>query len=182
MITIEQLNTVNKTLRTTDVKGKPYVEVNERIKAFRMLCPGGSISTEILFMEGGIVTMKTTVCDEDGKILGTGLAQEKESSSYINKTSYIENCETSAVGRALGMCGIGIDGSVASAEEVTNAINNQGKPKKTSEARQALVEFIKADGLDMTEVAKEFKLNGNTTDERFTEVLNELFKRSMAKE
>ena len=59
------------------------------------------------------------------RLLGTGTAYEKENSTFINKTSYIENCETSAVGRALAMCGIGIDTSIASAEEVQNAINNQ---------------------------------------------------------
>ena len=71
--------------------------------------------------------MRAMVCGEDGKLLGTGTAQEKETSSFINKTSFIENCETSAVGRALGMCGFGIDTSIASAEEVQNAINNQDK-------------------------------------------------------
>ena len=127
MITFEQIKQANEALQTMDVKGRPYVEVNQRIKAFRMCFPNGSISTEILFLADGIVTMKATVCNEDGQVLGTGTAQEKETSSYINKTSYIENCETSAVGRALGMCGFGIDTSVASAEEVANAIHNQEK-------------------------------------------------------
>ena len=127
MITFEDIKKANETLQTTDVKGKPYIEVNQRIKAFRMCYPNGSITTDILSLGDGIVTMKATVCNEEGKILGTGTAQEKETSSFINKTSYIENCETSAVGRALGMCGFGIDTSVASFEEVQNAINNQNK-------------------------------------------------------
>lgn len=127
MITFEQIKQANEQIKTTDIKGKEYAEVNQRIKAFRMCFPNGSISTEILFLADGIVTMRATVCNEEGRILGTGTAQEKETSSYINKTSYIENCETSAVGRALGMCGFGIDTSVASAEEVQNAIHNQEK-------------------------------------------------------
>ena len=127
MITFDQIKQANEQIKTTDIKGKEYAEVNQRIKAFRMVFPNGSISTEILFLADGIVTMKATVCNEEGQILGTGTAQEKETSSYINKTSYIENCETSAVGRALGMCGFGIDTSVASAEEVQNAIHNQEK-------------------------------------------------------
>ena len=127
MITFEEIKKANEQIKTTDIKGKEYAEVNQRIKAFRMCFPNGSISTEILFLADGIVTMKATVCNEDGQVLGTGTAQEKETSSYINKTSYIENCETSAVGRALGMCGFGIDTSVASAEEVQNAIHNQEK-------------------------------------------------------
>ena len=127
MITFEQIQKANEHIRTIDVKGKEYAEVNQRIKAFRMCYPNGSISTEILSLVDGVVTMRATVCNEEGKILGTGTAQEKETSSFINKTSYIENCETSAVGRALGMCGFGIDTSVASAEEVQNAIHNQYK-------------------------------------------------------
>lgn len=124
-MTFEELQKANKTIVTVDVKGKQYAEVNQRIKAFRQLYPCGGIETEIRSCENGIVIMTATVRDDEGKILGTGTACEKESSSYINKTSYIENCETSAVGRALGMCGIGIDTSVASAEEVANAIKNQ---------------------------------------------------------
>lgn len=127
MITFEQIKNANESIKTIDVKGKEYAEVNQRIKAFRMCCPNGSISTEIISLVDGIVTMRATVCNEEGQILGMGTAQEKETSSFINKTSYIENCETSAVGRALGMCGFGIDTSVASAEEVQNAIHNQNK-------------------------------------------------------
>lgn len=130
MITFEEIKKANEAIKTVDVKGKEYAEVNQRIKAFRMCYPNGSISTEILSIGDGIVTIKATVCNEEGAILGTGTAQEKENSSFINKTSYIENCETSAVGRALGMCGFGIDTSVASAEEVQNAINNQGRAEK----------------------------------------------------
>lgn len=124
MATWSDIVTANKSIKPTDVKGKDYAEVNQRIKAFRMVYPEGTISTEILEMANGIITMKASVYDGD-KLLGTGTAQEKESSSFINKTSYIENCETSAVGRALGMCGFGIDVSVSSADEVKNAIHQQ---------------------------------------------------------
>jgi hypothetical protein len=48
-----------------------------------------------------------------------------QGSSNINKTSYVENCETSAIGRALAMLGIGIDTSIASANEVSDAIAKQ---------------------------------------------------------
>lgn len=124
-----QLQRVNKELKTLDVKGKDYVEVNERVKAFRMLYPEGTIVTEIKQIENGSVIIQATIYAdyENDKVLATGIAQEKEGSTYINKTSYIENCETSAVGRALGFLGIGIDTSIASAEEVQNAIVNQNK-------------------------------------------------------
>lgn len=120
----------NEIIKTTNIKGKDYAEVNQRIKAFRLVHPSGCITTEIVELKDGVVTMKASVFDEAMRLLGTGYAQEKEQSSYINKTSYIENCETSAIGRALGMCGYGVDVSVASAEEVQNAINIQEQEGK----------------------------------------------------
>ena len=131
MITTEALKQINEKLEGIPVKGKNYVEVNTRVKAFRELCPEGMISTEIIEMADGVVTIKATIATEEGRIVSTGLAQEKESSSFINKTSYIENCETSAVGRALGFLGIGIDGSMCSADELANALNNQNKKPTT---------------------------------------------------
>ena len=125
MITYEQIQKANGTIKTIDVKGKDYAEVPQRIKAFRSVCPNGAIVTELLSCENGVCIFKASVYDEKQVLIGTGTAYEREDSSFINKTSYIENCETSAVGRALGMCGFGIDVSVASAEEVQNAILNQ---------------------------------------------------------
>lgn len=141
----KELKRINEGLKTVDVKGKDYVEVNKRVMAFRELEPNGSITTEIISLENGVVVMKATAISGDGKVLGTGFAYEKESSSYINKTSYIENCETSAVGRALGMCGFGIDTSVASAEEVANAINNQEEPKATPKQLEILKKIYTGD-------------------------------------
>lgn len=128
MISFEDIKKANETINTTNIKGKEYAEVNQRIKAFRMVYPEGSIETELLSNENGICIFKASVWNGD-IILGEGTAYEKENSSFINKTSYIENCETSAVGRALGMAGFGIDTSVASAEEVANAIQQQDQDK-----------------------------------------------------
>ena len=142
----DEIKKANESLKATDIKGKGYIEVNQRIKAFRQVYPTGTISTEILNLENGVVMMKATVLDDTGKTLATGLAYEKESSSFINKTSFIENGETSAVGRALGFCGFGIDSSVASAEEVENAMLNQGnqdkQERKASPKQVALLEKI----------------------------------------
>jgi hypothetical protein len=125
MKNFNEISKANESIRTTDIKGKEYAEVNQRIKAFRMVYPQGAIVTEFISLENGVAVIKASVFDEEQKILGTGLAYEKEGSTFINKTSYIENCETSAVGRALGMCGFGIDTSVCSAEELNNALLNQ---------------------------------------------------------
>ncbi len=129
-ITYEQIKAVSDGIVTTNIKGKEYVDVAQRIKAFRMNHPNGFIITEMLDNMDGVCVFRAKCgeYDENGiaLVLGTGTAYEKETSSYINKTSYIENCETSAVGRALGMAGYGIDTSVASYEEVANARMNQG--------------------------------------------------------
>ena len=124
----QSLVKANAAIRTTNIKGKEYAEVNQRVKAFRTLYPEGFITTEIICREGGLCIIKATVGHyTDGKsvILATGTAYEKEGSSQINRTSYIENCETSAVGRALGMAGFGIDTSIASADEMNNALLQQ---------------------------------------------------------
>ena len=179
-ITYKEIENANKQLVSTDVKGKNYIEVNQRIKAFRMVYPNGSITSEIVSLENGIVTMKTTVRDDEGKILATGYAYEKENSTFINKTSFIENCETSAVGRALGMCGFGIDTSVASYEEVANAVKNQGKEEQPKQAssektnRQKLIDYCVTNEIDIKEIAKKYKLNGTVTEDRFAEVLKEM--------
>lgn len=123
-ITYEDLQKANALIKTTDVKGKEYAEVPQRVKAFRSLYPQGTISTEIVKIENGMCVIHA-VAAVDGVILGEGTAYEMEGSSFINKTSYIENCETSAVGRALGFAGFGIDTSIASAEEVMNAQHQQ---------------------------------------------------------
>ena len=112
-------------LKTITIAGKEYVEVFERVRAFRILHPSWTIETHILSNSEGVVTMQATVKDETGRILATGHAFEKQDSTFINQTSYIENCETSAVGRALAMLGIGIESAIASAEEVANAQANQ---------------------------------------------------------
>lgn len=141
-----KIEEVNKRLKPVDIKGKSYNTVNQRILAFRELCPDGAITTEILNLENGVVLMKATITDELGRVIATGHAQEKEDSSYINKTSFIENAETSCVGRALGMLGIGAVDSLASFEEVANAITQQNKAKNVEETVNELKDLYKKAG------------------------------------
>ena len=126
--TIVTMPIERKDKKTGQVTSKDYAEVNQRIKAFRMVYPQGTIKTEMVSNENGICIFKACCGYYEGTefiLIGTGTAYEKEGSSYINATSYIENCETSAVGRALGMAGFGIDTSIASAEEVRTAMAQQ---------------------------------------------------------
>ena len=122
-------------MKITKIKGKDYIEVNERVIYFRseLQYEKYGVNTEIIWHNDdySVVIMKATITNPEGAILSTGTAMEEKSSSYINKTSHVENCETSAVGRALGNLGIGIDASVASADEVEMAIAKQDRPKLT---------------------------------------------------
>ena len=118
----EKLKEINRTLPTMNIKGKRYVMVKDRVAAFREVCPGGNIKSRPLQSdEPGVVMYEATIYDEDGKELATAHAEERRNSTQINKTSASENCETSAIGRALGLLGIGIDDSFASANEVQTA-------------------------------------------------------------
>ena len=120
-------------LKTVLIKERPYVMVNERIRYFNENYLNGSIVTELVSKTDTKVFMKAVVTPDiatpERKF--TGWSYEDETNGFINKTSYIENCETSAIGRALGFMGIGVDESIATADEVANAIKNQTKPEKT---------------------------------------------------
>lgn len=139
--------------KTTNIKGKEYVEVNQRLLYFRneKKYEGWSIETAFLVLDSESCVAQTTISDNEGRVIAQGTAQEDKSSSYINKTSYIENCETSAVGRALAMLGIGIETSIASSNEVSMAIAKQevkkAAPKKasTQKATDITVLFSRAE-------------------------------------
>ncbi len=164
-IKYEDIKKANDAIRTTTIQNKEYAEVNQRIKAFRMVYPEGFIKTEMISNLDGVCIFRASVgfVMENGmpNILGTGTAYEKEGSTFINKTSYIENCETSACGRALGMAGFGIDTSVASAEEVQNAIANQTDERKATPKQiewlkkvytgDNLAKLLKSAGIDKLE-------------------------------
>ena len=117
----------NYKFKTTNIRGKQYVEVNERIKFFRQeeRYKDWTIMSEFTHLDSEQCVCKTTIADATGRVIATGHAHEVQSASNINKTSYVENCETSAIGRALAMLGIGIDTSIASANEVEDAIAKQ---------------------------------------------------------
>ena len=144
----KDIDRVNSEIQMIDMKGKNYAMVPERVTAFRKLYPEGFITTEIVAMEGPVVVMKAKAGyyrgDGSEVILATGLAREERGKGMVNSTSHIENCETSAVGRALGMIGLGLNGGgICSAEELVNAITAQkqmgeefNKTKKEIEAKK----------------------------------------------
>ena len=120
-----------KKLKTVNIKGKDYVEVHERLKFFREVYPEYTLDTQTIEKTEDTVMFKAVILNEQGRIIASGHAEERRGSSFINKTSYVENCETSATGRALAFLGFISDG-IASAEEVSTAIMQQDKKIQTA--------------------------------------------------
>lgn len=116
----KDIERVNSEMQLVDIKGKPYADVKERVRAFRKLYPEGCIQSEIEERNEDEVIVKATISN-DGKILATGYAWEQKSTSRLTETSMIEIAETSAVGRALGFLNLGTQTSIATAEEVKQA-------------------------------------------------------------
>lgn len=184
-ITYEDIKRVNAEIKMTDIgRGKEYAEVPQRVTAFRKLFPTGTITTEILSLQDGVVVMKATA-SVDGVILGEGLAYEKEGSSFINKTSFIENCQTSAVGRAIGFIGIGSEASMASAEEVMNAQKQQRKMNEDelkAELKRLLMETDSDTTAFLAWCSKSFEREIKSVDEMFELELKEAIKTVKRKE
>lgn len=117
-------------IQTIDIRGKKYATVDSRVEFFREKYPTWSLETDfpVLDLDKGVCVCRAVVKDQNGRVMSDGFAHEWQSKpgSMVNKTSYIENAQTSAVGRALGFIGIGINGmGIASAEEVDLAIKHQ---------------------------------------------------------
>lgn len=114
-------------MKSVNIKGKEYITVNERLIYFRSkpTFKGWKIIEEISSLDEKEGVFKVTILNSESHQIVNAHAQEYRDSSYINKTSFLENGFTSALGRALGYLGIGINTAIASADEVETAINNQ---------------------------------------------------------
>jgi len=120
-------------MKSVNIKGKEYITVNERLIFFRSQpqYKGWRISEDVVSLDDKEGLFKVTIINPDGFEMAVAHAQEYRDSSYINKTSFVENGFTSALGRALGYLGIGIDTAIASADEVQTAVVNQVKDNRT---------------------------------------------------
>ena len=110
-----------------DIHGKQYKTVVLRVNEFRDICnikEGWGIETFIVEITDTWACVKASITNPDGKVVGTGHGVEFWASSKINKSSALENAETSAIGRALAAIGLGGE-EYASADEVLNAIKTQ---------------------------------------------------------
>jgi len=125
--------------KTTNIKGKAYVEVSQRILYFRTApeYKGWTMESDLVSYDDQSCIVRATIRNAEGIVVAVGHAQEDRTSSMINKTSYVENCESSAWGRCLGNLGIGIETSIATADEVAMAIAKQNLPAKQSQETQS---------------------------------------------
>ena len=175
---------MKRNLKTINIKGKEYVEVNERLKYFRENYKDYALTTEVLQCTEEHCVMKASIFNAEGVVIATGHAHETRGSSFINKTSHVEVCETSAWGRALGNFGIGIDSSVASADEVQNAIiNDKGmKAKKPTDKKKLTTtqfdDMMKAI-VDNQGLLVQQKMENYTMEEAQRRQLNEAIKMNM---
>lgn len=154
---------------SVNIRGKEYATVNERVAQFRNdYGVRGSIQHELVFNEDGDCIFKCSIY-VDERLVAVGHAWENRGASAINRTSYVENCETSACGRALAFLGYGIDGSIASADEMQAALEQQSpRPKLDySELTAALEAYAQQHGMALGDVkrAANSKLGRSATQE-----------------
>lgn len=107
-----------------NIHGKVYLTVARRIDDFRKAHPDYSITSTVLHADQDYVQVRAEIANTTGRVVASGLAEEVRKASNINKTSALENAETSAVGRALAFFGMG-GTEIASADEVAGAISQQ---------------------------------------------------------
>ena len=111
-----------------NIRGKEYLTVAKRVADFRETHPiedGWAIRSWLISNEGDRVVVSVSICDKDDHVVATGFAEEDRTQGNINKTSALENCETSALGRALAACGYGGSEEYCSADELVNALSKQ---------------------------------------------------------
>ena len=147
-------------MKTINIKGKDYIPVNERLLHFRSSdkFKMWQIHEDVIEVSETEGIFKVTICDQNGTIIASAHSQEYRDSSYINKTSFLENGFTSALGRALGYLGIGIDTSIASAEEVETAVNNQEKDDRKWLTETQLNATLKGTAEQAKKVMATFKM------------------------
>lgn len=160
--------------KAINIQGKQYVLVSDRIIYFNQNYPNGAIVTQLLSpVESDVVVVKAFVIPDHAnkERQFTGYSQAVKGAGFINKTAALENAETSAVGRALAMMGIGVIDSVASADEVNKA---QGTDPKIAKAKSELLqEFTKA---GVTEFKDQLDYIETVTGERTLDTIEQVDK------
>lgn len=172
-----KLATLNNNLRDAPnpviMNGKLYIDVAKRVQGFWQLYPNGRIITKWPELSDTLAVCIAEVYDGE-ILLTTGTAREEKGAGFVNKTSYVENAETSAVGRALGLLGIGSVDSIASSDEMRLAVapktpkeTKNKNNKQVNTVRMAFMDICQRYGLNPGEQARGFGLNNQSTDEDF---------------
>lgn len=126
---------MSKDTGIVNIHGKEYKTVAKRVSEFREAHGIDlAIVTSLVSIDEETVVMKAEILNKENWVIATGYAEEMRQASQINRTSALENCETSAIGRALANFGLA-GGEYASADEVANAINQQGEAPKATQSR-----------------------------------------------
>ena len=136
--------------------GKTYHDVSQRIEAFRAFHPRHQIKTDMIANDGKMVVFKASIFDPDGKELATGHAEEVRGSTQVNKTSALENCETSSIGRALAQMGLH-GGEFASLNELMGVPDKAAKLQQWDHYQQGLKNNIHHHPFEETEGFKQIK-------------------------
>lgn len=164
----EELKKINASLKPMDIKGKKYIPVNERVKAFAMLGLESDFKVEVIKLDDTEIIVKG-ILDVKGVGVRENLASEIKGSSNINRFNYVENAVTSVYGRCLGMFGIGIDTSIASYEEVMNAnLNEEANKLATPTEKAGLIASARAKGIEVEELLKMVGFNREKQPEGMT--------------
>ena len=163
-----------------NIRGREYETVALRVSKFREKYPIWALETEIIHRDQEVVVIKAYIKDDLGRVIATGHAEEYRASSQINETSATENCETSAIGRALAALGMG-GTEFASADEVANAISQQKRITPNSGAgdeldpeQKKMVELTRDTVVEALNSSKDFdaySLCESFTDEMIAEKL-----------
>lgn len=165
-------------MKTINIKGREYITVNERLKYFRSESKfnGWQIKESLIHIDEKEGIFKVTISDNKGVKIASAHSQEYRDSNYINKTSFVENGFTSALGRALGYLGIGIDTSIASANEVQSAVKNQSAAKpKIKESKKWLTDAQFNATMKATKEQAEKVLAGFLIKKQYSEQIKQKF-------
>lgn len=138
-----------KQAKTVTIHGSEYEPVASRVERFRESYPSYGVVTKII-SSGDQIVMKAAIKDENERVISTGYAEEERGKGNINQTSALENCETSAIGRALAAFGY-TGGEYASADEVANAVESKEKNGDDS-----IINFGKHKGTKWSELPDDY--------------------------
>ena len=169
-----------KTIPTVDIKGKKYSTVNERHKHLLQYFPEARFNEEVVFHDADRVVVKTELYISD-TIYAVGHAEEYRNANFINKTSALENCSSSSLGRCLAA--FGLSGSeYASADELVNALNNQNTTTQSNNKTNSIENEIKKQTTEtkLTALYSDWKKNNNSDQkiEKLFEQQQQLIKKN----